>query len=442
MASLLRSWARRAVRVAKDMTDVSPISATNAIVAEFQGESCVTTKWRSWSDAPHGGLSTCAVSFRRITSEERRTGWFSRGGMDGESVDGIDGDENEQKQTSGVMVLSGVLSTKTVAPLRGETKTLTESANQLADDPESLLTESETKRSGYEMRLAAVGDKKNENNLTKGFAATGVTTSNSSPDSSPDSSGDDKPEPLKMKRSGFAGASTVEMPPHEYLDLDAFTALRVAGKSDGRKYVVSLRTDNWITGGKEDLWQAFLFAPAGEWVNVLIPVNRFLKTWRGRVMEHEHEMNASKVTGIGIAVAGGGEVEREGPFTLEVLSITGLRLSPEALEMAKRREEAGWGIVSNEYLSQSDSSQSENDSSRYESDSSSTMTEEVQKLSVASEDLLSAARALRRVAEADRLLIKAASKPVKNTGLGSSDTKFKGEMLPEFLGRKPRESEE
>jgi hypothetical protein len=105
--------------------------------------------------------------------------------------------------------------------------------------------------------------------------------------------------------------------------------------------------------------------------------------------------------------------------------------------MAKRREEAGWGIVSNEYLSQS-----ENDSSRYESDSSSTMTEEVQKLSVASEDLLSAARALRRVAEADRLLIKAASKPVKNTGLGSSDTKFKGEMLPEFLGRKPRESEE
>ena len=39
------------------------------------------------------------------------------------------------------------------------------------------------------------------------------------------------------------------MPEGEYIDLDEFTALRYRVRSDGRKYIVSLRTDNWITGG-------------------------------------------------------------------------------------------------------------------------------------------------------------------------------------------------
>ena len=56
--------------------------------------------------------------------------------------------------------------------------------------------------------------------------------------------------------------------------------------------------------------------------------SRFLKTWRGRGMEHHYEMSASRVTGMGIAIAGGGGIEPEGPFKLEVASITGLRLSP------------------------------------------------------------------------------------------------------------------
>ena len=74
-------------------------------------------------------------------------------------------------------------------------------------------------------------------------------------------------------------------------------------RADGRPYVVSIKTDNWVTGKKEgDLWQAFLFAPAGRWADV-VPMRRFLKTYRGRVMEHEYEMSASRVTGLGLAVA-------------------------------------------------------------------------------------------------------------------------------------------
>ena len=165
-------------------------------------------------------------------------------------------------------------------------------------------------------------------------------------------------------------------------------------------------------------------------------------------MEHEHEMNASKVVGIGIAVAGGGEGELAGPFSLEIASVTGVRLAPEALEMAKRKEEASWGVdtgVGNGSETTRNMaqvrSQGESDIFREHTDDADTDETGLQKTavpSVASEDLRIAARALRRAAEADRALIESASAPrVKNTGLGSNKTQFKGEMLPEFLGRKP-----
>lgn len=174
--------------------------------------------------------------------------------------------------------------------------------------------------------------------------------------------------------------------------------MRFRVRSDGRVYVASIRTDNWVTGRREDIWQAFLFAPANRWADVIVPMDRFLKTWRGRVMEHEHEMSASRVVGLGIAVAGGGAAEGspEGPFRLEVASITGLRLSREELEMARRRAEAAWGAA-------------------------------------AGPDLGFAARELRRAA-----------------GMAGEDvplvppepkTKWKGAMLPGFLGRKPGEED-
>ena len=56
-------------------------------------------------------------------------------------------------------------------------------------------------------------------------------------------------------------------------------------RGDGRPYVASLRTENWAKSDEEppDLWQAFLFAPAGQWHTVQIPLTRFLLTHKGRV---------------------------------------------------------------------------------------------------------------------------------------------------------------
>jgi NADH dehydrogenase [ubiquinone] 1 alpha subcomplex assembly factor 1 len=47
----------------------------------------------------------------------------------------------------------------------------------------------------------------------------------------------------------------------QYLEMDGTDALAFRVRGDGRKYLASLRTDNWIVGSaSHDVWQAFLFA--------------------------------------------------------------------------------------------------------------------------------------------------------------------------------------
>lgn len=453
MASLLRSWARRAARLARDMQDVSPVSASNEIVASFQSERCVSERWRAWSDAPHGGTSTSSVTFVETgeTSEPK-------------CAAGVASETSDVGRRPGALFLRGVLSTKTNAPLafdaRDDASASATDAGRSAspkrltgddakldpEDPESLLTEEETSRSGYESRLAAIAA--NSRNV---FFSKHPSNDATAPRS-------------KLRRSGFAGCSTLDLPAGEYLDLDAFTALRYRVFSDGRKYVASIRTENWITGQKEDLWQAFLFSPKGRWADVYVPMRRFLKTWRGRVMEHEHEMRASRVVGLGIAVAGGGEVEPEGPFAIKVASIAGVRLGPEALEMARRREEAAWasgapspsldedalvsfvngesgkateGVVGTR-KGDEDERDEERSSTAFVAES--VFREEKKNASVATgvapDELARAARDLRRAAEEDRARLALAAAPLVRK---RRKPEFKGEMLPEFLGRKPEE---
>ncbi|KAL4518110.1 hypothetical protein Ndes2526B_g01456 [Nannochloris sp. 'desiccata'] len=122
----------------------------------------------------------------------------------------------------------------------------------------------------------------------------------------------------RLKRSGFAGIS-VRAPQGEYLDLDDFHSLVFRVKGDGRKYLANIRTDNWIVGeSTDDVWQAFLFARAGEWSEVEIPLNRFLMTWRGKVLEQQVEMHPGRITGLGISLAGGDDLQPEGPYALGI----------------------------------------------------------------------------------------------------------------------------
>ena len=63
MAALLRSWARRALRLARDMQDVSPVSAANEAVTSFARAEDVDRGWHAWSDEPHGGTSRATLSW-------------------------------------------------------------------------------------------------------------------------------------------------------------------------------------------------------------------------------------------------------------------------------------------------------------------------------------------------------------------------------------------
>ena len=287
--ALAGSLARRALRWLKDVQDVAP--ASREVFVSFREAGDVESRWRAWSDASHGGMSAASVSWRPRPE----------GAEDGDV---------------GAMVLEGTLSTDIARP-RPALEPAPGAKPQI--DPWSGATVTKAVDRGAEVE----------------------------PSSSSRSSGggSDAPRVTKsLKRSGFAGCSTKDLPAGEFIDLDAFTALRYRVRSDGRKYVASIRTDNWVTGGKEDLWQCFLFAPRDTWADVVLPIGRFLKTWRGGVMEHEYEMSKSKVVGLGLAVAGGG-VEPPGPFRIELASVQGLRLDREELELAIRRAEARWGAA-------------------------------------------------------------------------------------------------
>jgi hypothetical protein len=47
----------------------------------------------------------------------------------------------------------------------------------------------------------------------------------------------------------------------------------------------------------------------GEWSEVEIPLSRFLLTWRGKVVEEVVELNAKRITTLGISLAGGDQLQ-------------------------------------------------------------------------------------------------------------------------------------
>ena len=62
----------------------------------------------------------------------------------------------------------------------------------------------------------------------------------------------------------------------------------------------------------------------GEWQDVSIPLDRFLLTWRGRMVEGDAPLQTASVTSLSISVAGGDtESQPEGPFCLELDYIKG-----------------------------------------------------------------------------------------------------------------------
>ncbi|TYG68397.1 hypothetical protein ES288_D05G150800v1 [Gossypium darwinii] len=91
-------------------------------------------------------------------------------------------------------------------------------------------------------------------------------------------------------------------------------------------------TENWVNspGQMEDnSWQSFVFVPKDNWCIAKIPLDHYLPTWRGNVIEAKLEMNPSRILGMSLSVNADGGVpganSGPGDFKLEIDWIKALR---------------------------------------------------------------------------------------------------------------------
>ncbi|KAI3759804.1 hypothetical protein L6452_07873 [Arctium lappa] len=133
-----------------------------------------------------------------------------------------------------------------------------------------------------------------------------------------------------ISRSGFCGMRSKKF--DGFIDLDPYDTIALKVKGDGRSYISTIYTENWVNspGQMEDnSWQAFVCVPKNNWVVAKIPIAHYLPTWRGNVIEADIEMNPSKVVGMSLSVnAEGGVPGTEtgpGDFRLEIDWIKALR---------------------------------------------------------------------------------------------------------------------
>ncbi|GKV09751.1 hypothetical protein SLEP1_g21204 [Rubroshorea leprosula] len=117
-----------------------------------------------------------------------------------------------------------------------------------------------------------------------------------------------------------------------FIDLDSYDSLALKLKGDGRCYISTIYTENWVNspGQQEDnSWQAFVFVPRDNWYIAKIPLAHYLPTWRGNVIDANLEMNPSRIVGMSLSVnaEGGLPDAKSGPgdFRVEIDWIKAIR---------------------------------------------------------------------------------------------------------------------
>ncbi|KAL6585227.1 hypothetical protein OROMI_004516 [Orobanche minor] len=162
------------------------------------------------------------------------------------------------------------------------------------------------------------------NESTNGSSGTGLFCGNLSLDV-------DEGSRWNISRSGFCGMRSKKF--DGFIDLDAYDTLALKLRGDGRCYISTIYTENWVNspGQQEDnSWQAFVFVPKDNWYITKIPLARYLPTWRGNVIDAELEMNPARIVGMSLSVNAEGGVPgaKSGPgdFHVEIDWIKALRL--------------------------------------------------------------------------------------------------------------------
>ena len=74
-----------------------------------------------------------------------------------------------------------------------------------------------------------------------------------------------------------------------------------------------------LNAQRHRLCVTFFFASycrKGQWQTVAIPLQHFLLTWKGQLVEQRTEINAKRVISVGVSLAGGDALQPPGNFNL------------------------------------------------------------------------------------------------------------------------------
>lgn len=133
-----------------------------------------------------------------------------------------------------------------------------------------------------------------------------------------------------ITRLGFCGMRSRKF--GGFIDLEEYDTIALKLKGDGRSYISTIYTDNWVNSPaqqEDNSWQAFIYVPEDNWYIAKIPLAQYLPTWRGNVIDADLEMNPSRIVGMSLSVNAEGGVPgaRSGPgdFRLEIDWIKALR---------------------------------------------------------------------------------------------------------------------
>ena len=82
-------------------------------------------------------------------------------------------------------------------------------------------------------------------------------------------------------------------------------------KGDGKHYKLTLRTDDAFDGAQ---YQARFQPPAGDWVELRLPVDGFIATFRGRDLRDAPALDPARIRTLGLMIS----EKQAGPFELLV----------------------------------------------------------------------------------------------------------------------------
>lgn len=139
---------------------------------------------------------------------------------------------------------------------------------------------------------------------------------------------------VSRSRMGVSGTGTLVFEGHVSLEsgggfasvrsspltakLGGTSALMLVARGDGKRYKLSLRTDENPDGVQ---YQASFVAPATQWREIVLPFGEFVPVFRGRPVPAAPPLDPAAITTIGVVIAD----RQAGGFRLEIRRIAAVR---------------------------------------------------------------------------------------------------------------------